>query len=180
MTDAEREEYIRYINDHYELLMNKIAYNILKDEHLANDVKQQVLIKLTPKAEILATLHPKQVTAYVGTTTRNVAITEYNKMANYEAQKEIMIDNYKRSMTMDHVEFKAFEGKYGFSEEMWGLLMRLTPLERDIMVYTYSFELRTEEIAKIIGTNREMVKKRLQRIRRKLVKMIEEGGVDFR
>ncbi|MBR3786678.1 MAG: sigma-70 family RNA polymerase sigma factor [Firmicutes bacterium] len=180
MTDAERDEYIRYINDQYDLLIKKLAVEIVKKEEVVYDVKQQVLIKLTPKAEVLKPLHPRQVAAYVATTTKNVAITEYNRMTNYETQKEHMVENYAKTMTMDYVEFEAFEGKYGFSEEMWKLLMRLRPVEREIMIYAYYYELKTEEIGNILGTNREAIKKRLQRIRKKLKEMIEEEGVDFR
>ena len=101
MTEAEREAYIRYLNDKYDLLIYKVAYGILKDEYLAEDVKQQVLIKLTPKVEVLQTLHPRQVAAYVGTTTKNIAITEYNKQISYESNKEKVIENYTKTMTME-------------------------------------------------------------------------------
>lgn len=180
MTEAEREAYIRYLNDKYDLLIYKVAYGILKDEYLAEDVKQQVLIKLTPKVEVLQTLHPRQVAAYVGTTTKNIAITEYNKQISYESNKEKVIENYTKTMTMDHVEFKAFEGKYGFGEDLWNLLLELPARDREIMVYRFYYGMSSAEIAEEIGTNREQVKKNFQRTRQKLIKLIEERGVELR
>ena len=180
MTDAERDEYIRYLNDQYDLLIKKIAVEILKDENLVYDVKQQVLMKLTPKVEVLVKLHPKQVMAYVGTTTKNVALTEYNRVHHYESQKEMLSEIFAKSMTMDRVEFKAFEGKCGFSEEMWELLNELSEVDREILVHKYHYDLTVDEIAISLGTNREVVKKRLQRTRRKLAELIEKKGADFR
>ena len=180
MTDAERAEYIRFINDQYDLLIKKIAVEILEDEDLVYDVKQQVLMNLIPKVEFLMTLHPRQVTTYVATTTKHVAITEYHKKTNYENHTEEMIDSYTKLFNMDHVEFKAFGEKYGFGEELWELLMELKPLDRDIMIYKYYYDLKVGEIAAVTGTNREVVKKRLQRTRKKLADLIEEKGADFR
>lgn len=180
MTDAEKEQFILYINDQYDLLIKKIAVEILKDDALIHDVKQQVLMRLMDKGDLLVTLHPKQVTAYVGTTTKRIAITEYHRRNHYETNREQLIESYNTTMTMDHIEFKAFEGQYGFSEEMWDLMMRLPELDRELLVCKYYYGMTVEQIAEEIGRNKEMVKKRLQRTRQKLADLIEKKGVDFR
>lgn len=180
MTETEREEYVRYLNDQYNLLMTKIAYDILRNDHQIDDVKQQVLIRLAPKAHILRTLDPKQVAAYVGTTTKRVALTQYNINTIYEDRKEQIAIGFQRTATMDYVEFQAFRGKYGFGEELWSLMQELPDRDREIMVYRFYYQMTTTEIAEIIGTNREQVKKNYQRTRKKLIKLIEERGLKLR
>jgi len=180
VTEAERNEYIRFVNDQYDLLITKIASDIVRDEAMVADVKQKVLIKLVPKVHILATLHPKQVAAYVSTTTRNVALSEYNLQVAYENHQEKLNDAMGRTFTMDYVEFKAFRGKYGFGEELWTLMMDLPARDRDILVYRYYYQMTSAEIAELMGTNREQVKKNYQRTRKKLIKMIEERGLELR
>lgn len=180
MTEMERAMFMQFIDAQYDLLIRKIVMGILEDESLVDDVKQNVMIKLARKAERLQTLPPKALTDYVGTAVRNEAITIYRKRSIDRCKEARYMEQNKGRLTMDYVGPKAFEGKYGFSEEMWELLMKLPQLDREIMIYRYYHGLTSREIAEIIGTNREMVKKRFQRIRDKLAKMIKERGVEFK
>lgn len=174
MTDAERAEFIRYINDQYDLLICKIVNEILPEYELVDDVKQQVLIRLMEKAELLATLHPRQVTAYVGTAAKNCAIDEYRKIKLREEKQGRAVEEQQKYMTMDFVDFSAFQVKYGFGEELWSLLLDLPKMDRELMVYKFYYRMTNEEISRAFGTNQEQVKKRYQRAKKKLKLMIEE------
>ena len=180
MTGTEREEYVRYLNDQYDLLIKKIAFDILRNDHQIDDVKQKVLMRLTPKAHILQPLPPPQVASYVAKTTKHIALTQYRLNRAYENRKERLSDTFQRTATMDHVEMKAFQGQYGFGEDLWKLMQELSAQDREIMIYRYHYQMSSREIAEIIGTNREQVKKNFQRTRKKLGKMIEERGLDLR
>lgn len=176
MTDAEREEFIQFIDKQYHFLIYKIAFGILHDEDLVDDVKQQVLIKCTPRVDVLVDLHPKQVTAYVATAARNAAISELRKQTSIEAIKEKAIENYAKGMTMDYVDFKAFEGKYGFGQEIWELLKQLPQMDQDLLVLKFYYRFTNEEIAKEFGTNVEQVKKRYMRAKEKLLRLLRKKG----
>ena len=58
--------------------------------------------------------------------------------------------------------------------------MELPARDREIMVYRFYYGMSSAEIAEEIGTNREQVKKNFQRTRQKLIKLIEERGVELR
>jgi RNA polymerase sigma-70 factor (ECF subfamily) len=178
--ETEREAYVRYLNDQYDLLITKVAYDILQNEHQIDDVKQQVLLRLAPKVHVLRTLDPHQVASYVATTTKRIALTQYKNNTTYEERKELIASGFQRTATMDYVEFKAFQGKYGFGEDLWSLMMELPERDREIMIYRFHYQMTTSEIAEIIGTNREQVKKNYQRTRKKLIKLIEERGLELR
>jgi len=177
--DVERDEVIRQIDEECDLLIRKIAFNILHDYSAVDDVKQHVLIKCLRKTELLAKMERKQFIAYIATAAKNEAITEYRKKTVYENNKTKVVEAYTNNPGMDYVDFRAFEGKYGFSEEVWALLMELPQMDRDILVLTFYHSFTCAEVAEQLGTNREVVKKRLQRARAKLVKLIEKKGVEL-
>lgn len=174
MTDAEREEYIQYISEQYDLLIRKIVNEILPGRDFVEDVKQQILMRMVDKVELLMKLHPKQVTAYVGTAAKNCAIDEYRRMKLRERKQATILGGQKQYLTMDVVNFHAFEEKYGFSEDLWSLLLELPEMDREVMVYKFYYGLKNDEISKAFGTNSEQVKKRYQRAKGKLKKLIEE------
>ena len=174
MTDAEKEEFIHYINDQYDLLICKIVNEILPGRGLAEDMKQHILLHIADKVELLMDLHPNQLTAYVGTAAKNCAIDEYRRMRLREAKMDMVLYEQKQYLTMDLVKFDKFGEKYGFSEELWSLLLELPEMDREVMVYRFYYGMTHEEISRVFGTNREQVKKRYQRAREKLKKLIEE------
>lgn len=179
MSEDARDAIIRFIDEKYGLLVFKIANGILRDESLADDVKQEVLIKCIPKTDILAKMEPKQLTAYIATAVRNTAISELRKKASQDALQKKLIEERNRYATMDHVDFKAFEDRYGFSEEVWELLNELSPMDRDIMVLRFHYRCTNPEIADMLGGNTEQIKKRYQRARKRLIELIEEKGVEL-
>ena len=83
----------------------------------------------------------------------------------------------KRNLTMDIVDFDAFELKYGFSDEVWFLLNYLPIMDRELLVLKFHYCYTNGEIAEHFGTNVEQVKKRYQRAKAKLVKLIEKRGL---
>lgn len=179
MSEDARDAVIRLIDEKYGGFIYKIAYGVLRDDNLVYDVKQQVLIGCLSRIELLSGLDTKQFTAYIATAAKNNAISEFHKRASYEALQAKMIEDCSRRLTMDHVDFKAFEDKYGFSEEMWSLLNRLPQMDRDLLVLKFHFRYSNPEIAAVFGTNVEQVKKRYQRVKKKLMKLIEKKGVEL-
>ena len=179
MTDEERNEFMCYLNDQYDLLIRKIALEVLQNDFLVDDVKQRVLIKLIPKAHILAKVEPKHAVSYIATVTRNVSITVYNQNATYHNYMEKYATDSAKTMTMDYVDHYNLDETYGFSDELWKLIQELPKQDQEILVYRFHYQMTSGEIAEVIGTNREHVKKRFQRSRNKLVKLIKERGLEF-
>lgn len=180
MTETERDEFVRYLNDQYDVLITKIAFEILQSYNQIDDVKQKVLLKLTEKASVLEPLMPYQVASYVCKATKHIALSQYRMNKNYERRKERIHDSLYQTATMDYVDLEAFRGEYGFGEDLWSLMLELPAIDREIMVYRYYYDMSSSEIAALIGTNREQVKKKFQRTRQKLEKMIAERGIELR
>ena len=176
MSEDARNTVLKFIDQKYGLLIYKIAYDILRDHSAVDDVKQQVLISCIPRTEMLSKMAPPHLTAYLTTMIKNEAITELRRRTSRDTLHQKIVDERNKYLYMDHVDFKAFEGTYGFSDEMWALLNQLSPMDRDILVLMYHNRMTTREIAEVIGTNREQVKKRLQRAKAKLVDLIKERG----
>jgi len=174
-----RDTVARLINDKYGLLIYKIAYEILQDEEAVKDIKQEVLLKCSMKSEVLEQLHENKFVAYICTAAKNTALSELRHRKAAARAQEKYIEAERDNLMMDHVDFKAFENEYGFSEEIAELLDDMNPMDKDILVMKYYDRFTNEQIAEELGTNVEHVKKRFQRAKKKLVHMIEERGVEL-
>lgn len=177
MSEAARDLVLEYLDKKYNLLIYKIAYGILKDENLVDDVKQTVLMKCMNKTEMLSLMDDKARTGYIATAAKNAAVDELRKMTKKQDLEDHYIEVIGKSLTMDVVDFDAFEDKYGFSDEVWHLLNYLPAIDRDLLVLKFYYCYSNGEIAEYFGTNVEHVKKRYQRAKTKLAKLIEKRGL---
>lgn len=69
------------------------------------------------------------------------------------------------------IDFKAFEDKYGFSEEIQELLSHLTEIDQDIIRLKHGAGYKDQEVAQILGLTLSNVKKRYQRAKNKLIEL---------
>ena len=180
MSEAARDVVLERLNEKYDLLIYKVAYGVLQDEHLVDDVKQMVLIRCMNKTEMLSMMDSKARNAYIATAARNAAIDELRKRNQSENLENRYLEERQKDVTMDIVNFDAFEEHYGFGQEVWSLLCELPQMDRDLLVLKFYYCFSNGEIAEHFGTNMEHVKKRYQRAKGKLIKLIEERGVQVR
>lgn len=176
MSKDARELFAQMLIKKYGGAINKITMQILQDSFIVDDIIQEVVLKCAYKQEMLEQMHERKVMAYICTTAKNVCLNELRKRDLENKKLDQWYNDKILVLRMDKINFEAFDDKYGFSAETQELLNALTPVDKDIMVYKYYYELSNQEIADILGTSIGSVRLRFQRAKAKLVGMLAERG----
>ena len=174
MSEAARETMAKIIVEEYGALIENVAHTLVKDGHLAEDVRQDVLMKLfTMENDILDRPAPV-IKRYLYIMAKNRALNLIKEQSHQEGLIVRMQETYDESVAA--ADSLAFVDERGFSLEMQTLLNELTQVDRDIICLRYSDGFSYKEIAKIIDKTEAVVYQRVKRARDKLRQMLMEGG----
>ena len=155
LTETEFSEYVeKYIDTVY-----RVAFSMLKNPHDADDVTQEVFLKLyTARGEFQSEAHVKNWLVKVTVNTcRNVFRTPWRKVEDIE----------------EYAQTLAFE-----TPEQSDLFLAVNSLDRKyrIAVHLYYFEgYSVKEIGEILGVSENTVSTRLARARGKLKAILTEA-----
>ena len=155
LTETEFSEYVeKYIDTVY-----RMAFSMLKNPHDADDVTQEVFLKLyTARGEFQSEAHVKNWLVKVTVNTcRNVFRTPWRKVEDIE----------------EYAQTLAFE-----TPEQSDLFLAVNSLDRKyrIAVHLYYFEgYSVKEIGEILGVSENTVSTRLARARGKLKAILTEA-----
>ena len=148
---------ISALYDHYSRDVYRLALSYLHNQHDAEDICQGVFLKLLEKD---VTFLPGKEKAWLLTCTANAC---KNHLASFWKKHTQALD--------DNLVFSGEKDR-----ELWDSLQSLTPKNR-AMIHLYYFEgYSQDEIAGILGITRTAVQTRMQRIRQKLRKELEEDA----
>lgn len=160
-------EKLRYLYDAFSISMFAVADRILKDKHMAEDVVQEVLLRMF-RADImekLDTMDEAAIRSYLLTTTKNVAINFYVKrrkesgitIADYN---EEVINNISVEDSAEKVIRKIEE------ENFFKIVCSMPEKYAYVLIAKYKHELLDKQIAVLCGITEPAVRKRLERGRK--------------
>lgn len=178
MSKDARERMAELIEEKYGRLIMKVAFDITGDYDSAEDIKQEVLLKCSKQYKTVeGFVYEGQMYNYVVRAAKNTALNWQDKVISDLAKQERYIEQNRVKLSMNHVDFKAFEEKYGFSDSTVDLLDSLGPLDKEILLLKYYVGLNNIETAEYLNMNVEAVKKRFQRMKiRMKSRVIESEG----
>lgn len=152
--------------------LTRTAYLLLKDQHLAEEVVQDVFVKAYQQAHQLKA--PNKIKFWLTSIVYNESRSHMRKWAfkNVFAREtsqlpEQLQDTYQPEVAL----IKTFESK-NLSEA----ILKLSQRHREVISLYYYNELTINEISKLIQTNENTVKSRLSRARTDLKKILNEGN----
>lgn len=151
-----RKEYITHVVQTYSNMIYRIAYQNLQVKSDAEDVVQEVLLKLMKEPAFTEEEHLK---AWLIRVTVNHChnLTRYY----YRRQTEPLTD--------------AIPDADAEEQGLWEQLFRLPVKDRDV-IYLYYYEgYNTREIGQLLHMSEHTVSSRLRRARKKLKVILEEG-----
>lgn len=166
MSEDARNVVIELIKKKYGELIRQIAYGILNDWQLVEDVEQDVLWNLISKHADKADLPPSELKNYLCAAVKNTAINYINLEKRRSKLNEDVLP--VTPMSMDYIDMESFRDCYGFGLEIQELLSVLDNIDRDIICLKYGEGYSNQEIADILGRREEFVKKRIYRAKIKL------------
>lgn len=157
----------------YKGKMFSLAYSILKNHHNAEEAVSQAFFTAARSFGKIAELSAVQQGAYLKITVKNAAIDIYRKEKNSNTSPLEEIENFGE-MSDDISDSVLSEMNYNAIVEA----IRSLPEQYAECLYLFHVrELSVKEIAAHLYIEQEAVKKRLQRARQKLRKILEEKEI---
>lgn len=179
MSEDARDVVIQLIQKKYGALIRHVAFGILYDWQLVEDVEQDLLWNFISKNAEKADLPPDELKNYLCTAIKNTAIDYIRKEKRRSALEDEVC--YLAPLSMDYIDMESFQDRYGFGPEIQELLSMLDNLDRDMICLKYGEGYSNAEIADVLGKKEEFVKKRLYRAKIKMQSILldrQGGGED--
>lgn len=150
------------------------ASNILKDEHEAEDVVQEAIIKISLIMEKIDTVECNKTRGLFVIIVRNLSINIYNRRKKisptpYDDKLEI----YSEELSLDEEIIRLEKAKL-----MAEKLEKINPSYADILTLKYYHEYSNAEISVLLDITEGNIRARLHRAKR-AIKEILEQEVDF-
>lgn len=157
------------IYNKYSKFMYKVAYNILKDNFLAEDAVQQAFIKIIKNLDKIDKTFDNKTRNFIAVITKNTAIDIYNKYKN----EPIAIDcDYTSDTKYDDISCIVINKET--LKRLKEHIKELKPIYQIPLILNAIQELSVNEIAEILDLNPKTVQKRLERARAQLIKALDK------
>lgn len=174
-------EFIESLYITYSKLLYCIAKRYVHDEGITEDIIHDAFLKLIPKISLLRSFDCCRLRAYLVSTVRNTAITHAVKL---KAERTLRIDNpfEKIIETMPNTsrsledELLSQEMRVAFS----AILETLEADERFLLEAKYFLHQTDREIAEKLQVKPASIRMMLTRVRRKVLKKLQEVDNDER
>lgn len=151
----------------YRKLMFHVANSILKDESLAEDAVHHAFVKILENFHKLDDVLCHKTKSYVVIIVRNTAINLYHQR------------NRHATIHLEDVEYCLNTEPISTVENMDHLtkaILKLPAIYKDVLVLRYVQDFSYEEIARMMDISEATVRKRIERAKRRLQEILEEGG----
>ena len=169
-------DFAELISKQYKLLMMKLALQITGNKEDAEEAFQDALFSLHNNQKKIKDIHSSDARNYIYTITKNAALKIRKRQSKYlsdvtfsEIENFIIIEGY--------VDIDIFRDEYGFSEEVAGALKQLNNEDRDLICYYYGAGYNYKEISELMCTDAAVLRTRMERIKRKLAKIIKVENI---
>ncbi len=150
----------------------RTAYGILRRRELAEDVTQQVFVKLF---DAISTYDPKRAfKPWIQRIAVYTALDETKK----RKWKDLPLDEMVERPSHDDVPQKRAE-QSELRDAMWAAMAKLSPDHRAVVVLRYYQEFNEQEMSEALKIRRGPVKSRLYNAMRNLEKILAEESPDL-
>ena len=169
-TEAKKLEEIYRL---YHGVMLYVAVGILRNEHLAEDAVQEAVLRIAANLHKISQVNSKQTRVYVSVIARNVALTILNDM-----HRQVFTDNIDAVAYLESSSQDSILNQMDYNEVL-SVMGQLPEQFRDILDLYYIQGYKVNEISQRTGLNREVVKKRIQRGKKKLLELLSWDRQDL-
>ncbi|MBR4621998.1 MAG: sigma-70 family RNA polymerase sigma factor [Ruminococcus sp.] len=139
----------------------RVAYDILRDEHLAEDALSESFLKIAECFQKIHDLPSHKLQAYFVITVRNTSVSML--------RKEKVIDITPYNDELDHNDLPEAD-----FDRLKDCLEKLSDTDREILYLRFDLELGYEEISSALGLAPTAARQRLRYAKKKLRALLEE------
>lgn len=168
----EENRTFRELYEKYKNFMYKIAFDIIKDEHEAEDIVHTSFIKLGGLLNKIDMSSVKRTRVFIGTIARNTAIDYYRKKKKIyeevELSEEISGPEDIEKDLIDKYNYQILVAEIGILPDKY----------KDVLRLHYIYELSIQETADALSISENNTYARLSRAKKMLLKVLEEEKVN--
>ncbi|MEG6613027.1 RNA polymerase sigma factor [Pseudoclostridium thermosuccinogenes] len=143
----------------YRKLMFHVANRILNDELLAEDAVHLTFLKILENFDKLEEISCHKTKSYIVTMVRNISINLYNQRKRCTT---ISFEDVEYCMTAE------FTSAVEDLDHLARAVLKLPVIYKDVLTLKYVHDFSNEEIAKMLDVSEAVVRKRLERAKRKI------------
>ena len=177
--DEHDRSYVAEVYEQNKRKLYKVAYDILKNHHDAEDCVQDVIIALIEHLDTYRASDPVHQKNILFRICRNVAIDKY-RSANRKMSHEVYTDGEEILDIVDDERIDAVFVQKENRERLMDMISSLGAAYSDVLYYFYYMQLSCEQIAHLLCISPANVRIRLTRARRMLLENWKEELYELR
>lgn len=166
------KDFTELISAKYKGMMMKLALQITGNIEDAEEAVQDALFATYRMQNKISDLDSSDTRNYIYTITKNAAL-KTRKQQQKNASNVTLSENEGYIYIEGEVDIDAFRDEYGFSEEISNALKELDNEDRDLICYYYGAGYNYNEISQMMGVEAATLRKRMERIKRKLATILK-------
>ncbi len=151
----EKRKFVQ-IYEKYRYLVYRVAWDVLRDPHLAEDALQEAFWKIAVNMDKLGEIEELATKRYIITVAKCAAIDIYRKRKR-QMKEEIYVDE------LSSVAEPCSYMETDVDNAVLDILKKLPVKYRDVFLLKYSSNMENGEIAQLLGITEETVRKRISR-----------------
>ena len=171
--DNDDRAFLTQLYQQYGGLMYRVAYDCLRDHHDAQDVVNDVIVKLIDKIPLLRGRERCVVRSYVVSAIRRTSLNALKK----RGRKVLLDEEALADMPDDHATVEADAIARASQADIAAALGRLPERERQLLRWKYFEEYADEEIAALLGIGKDSVRAYLTKARRHMRALLERQEI---
>ena len=152
----------------YRHLMKYIAFEILKDNHLAEDAVHNAFIKLSNHLNKIDKISCHKAKSFIVIVIESVAKDMYRKR---KREAEVHLEEITRFNASDDFSLSSYS-----IENIVSKIESLPEIYRNVLMLKYLQDFDNKEIAKLLNIKESLVRKRLERAKDLLAEHLEKDG----
>lgn len=166
-TEEEKSKFEKLYYD-YRALMKYIAFDILKDEQLAEDAVHNAFIKLINYLDKIDENDCHKTKGFIVIVIRSVSTDMYRKR---KRELDFSVDENITYCVSDDFSLATFD-----VEEIVSKIESLPEIYKDVLILKCLQEFDNKEIASVLNIKSTTVRKRLERAKILLAELLEKDG----
>ena len=169
--ESDQTEFERIYRQYEKTVFKKILH-ILRNQHDAEDVMQEVWIKVAKNISLFSDMTDAVAFSYIMKIATNQAISFFRKQKNNEIS---LTEENLDETVCDEALFAACDGVD--IEEISNCFAALPTIYRDILSLYFFHEHNTTQISRLLDMKESTVSSRLNRGRKLLIELLERRGI---
>ena len=154
-------------HEKYRYLMQRVAWDVLRDGFLAEDAVHNAFVNLAKHMDDIEDTDSLRTKRYLITIVKNSAVDLYRKR-NIQARREVYLEE------LEETDLPRTYAETDLENAVLDILKNLPAKYRDIFLLKYSSHLDNHEIARLCGISEGTVRQRISRGKALIEKKLEE------